>query len=74
MDGPDLDYLMSEAGKLALVNTQPDTHTQKALKSCMCLSTRFLKPCHSALKRMVCTHGLTHIHKNALNPVCVSIL
>ena len=55
------------------LQAEPDTHTQKALKSCMCLGTHFSKPCHSALKRVVCTHGQTHIHKNALNPVCVSV-
>ena len=50
-----------------------DTHTQKALKSCMCLGTHFSKPCYSALKRMVCTHGQTHIRKKSSNPVCVSV-
>ena len=49
------------------------TRTQKCLKSCMCLSTRFLKPCYSALKRVVCTHGQTHIREKPSNPVCVSV-
>ena len=39
----------------------------------MCLSTRFLKPCYSALKRVVSTHGQTHIRKKPSNPVCVSV-
>ena len=56
------------------LQAEPDTYTQKCLKSCMCLGTQFPKPCHSALKRMVCTHGLTHIRKKPSNPVCVSIL
>ena len=51
-----------------------DTHTQKCLKSYMCLSTQFPKTCYSALKRMVCTHSQTHIRKKPSNPVCVSIL
>ena len=55
------------------LQAEQDTHTRKCLKSCMCLSTRFLKPCYSALKRVVSTHGQTHIRKNASNPVCVSV-
>ena len=39
----------------------------------MCLGTHLSKPCYSVLKRMVCKQSQTHIRKNALNPVCVSV-
>ena len=50
------------------------THTYVKIPQILYVSQyTFVETLAQAFKRMVCTHGQTHIRKNASNPVCVSV-